>query len=189
MTELRTIDDIDADILPLGDTETVKVGGRIRVALEAMVYEGRTVKEAATVSGLPLRSLYNMLGQPRYAQAYSEMLKVRRQSTRARTLHRLEELRDQDENRNAAVAAARVLENVDAKAPQVTVNVNPGWVIDLSGFADELGPAHVGHVIELGAAFPRRSDSRQGSAPMVSISVPQGLDRGRAVALAPRAAS
>jgi hypothetical protein len=81
-----------------------------------------------------------MLRQPKYLQAYKDMLKVRRESERARNIHRLAEIRDQDSNMNAAVAATKALEGIEAKAPSVTVNVNPGWVIDMSGFGPDAAP-------------------------------------------------
>lgn len=137
-TALATLPDHE-DVSALGD-DGIQVSGRIRVALEAMVYDGKTVADAATVSGLQRSSLFAMLRQPKYLEAYKGMLKVRRESERARNLHRLAEIRDQDSNMNAAVAATKVLEGLDAKAPAVTVNVNPGWVIDMSGFGADAAP-------------------------------------------------
>ena len=128
------LDDL-TDLLP-----GVKTSGRIRIALEAMVFEGHNVAKAAEIAGLQRRSLYQMLATPRYAAVYRDLLKVRRESERARNLQRLSEIRDQDANMNAAVAATKVLEGLDAKAPSVTVNVNPGWVIDMSGFGPDAAP-------------------------------------------------
>jgi len=129
-------DDIDdTAILPLGDTEAIKITGKVRVALELMAFDGLAAKDAADRSGLKRNSLYGMLGMPRYAQALKAMLQVRRSSARARNIAVLEDIRDNSHSEGARVKAIQVLEALDAKAPQVTVNINPGWVIDMSSVA------------------------------------------------------
>lgn len=131
----------DDDLGDLADPMAhIKVTGRMRVALEALVFDGLRVPEAAQVAGLQRSTLYGALHRPFYAQAYKDLLKVRRESERARNIHRLAEIRDQDSNMNAAVAATKALEGIEAKAPSVTVNVNPGWVIDMSGFGPDAAP-------------------------------------------------
>lgn len=127
------LDDIDeTSIVQLGDTPELRVSGRIRTALELIVYEGVPVTEAADRSGLQRSSLRAMLGMPKYAAVQAAMVKVLRTAERARNIRRLAEIRDQNRNLAAAVAAARTLEQIDQAAPSVVVNINPGWVIDMS---------------------------------------------------------
>lgn len=129
-------DDIDDNaIIPLGDTPELRVSGRIRTALELLVYDGVPLEEAADRSGLKRSSLRAMLGMPKYAAVQSAMVKVLRTAERARNIRRLAEIRDQNRNLAAAVAAARTIEQIDQAAPSVVVNINPGWVIDMSSVA------------------------------------------------------
>ena len=57
-------------------------------------------------------------------------LSVLRESERPKTFHRLCDLRDQNENKNAAVAAAKVLEQIsDAEVAKPSNAVSPGVTI------------------------------------------------------------
>jgi hypothetical protein len=60
---------------------------------------------------------------------------VLRTGERARNIQRLTEIRDQDSNMAAAVTAVKVLEDVsDAtrRGTNVSINITPGVVVDLS---------------------------------------------------------
>lgn len=117
--------------------DPINVSGRIRVALELMVFDGLTARQAAEGSGLAVKSLHAMLCQPKYAQAYRRLLEVRRTSEQARSFQRLLELRDQERHMPVALAATRQILGLGdrgggqgAAAGGVTVNVvSPGWII------------------------------------------------------------
>jgi hypothetical protein len=90
----------------------MQVTGRLRAALTAMVWQGARRAEAAKISGMTDHSLRAALRKPHVKAWYLAELGVLRESERPKTFHRLTELRDQDENKNAAVAAAKALEQI-----------------------------------------------------------------------------
>jgi hypothetical protein len=108
-----------------------KVTGRLRAALTAMVWQGARRAEAAKIGGMTDHSLRAALRKPHVKSWYLAELGVLRESERPKTFHRLCDLRDQDENKNAAVAAAKALEQIsdeqllarssNAPSPGVTI--------------------------------------------------------------------
>jgi hypothetical protein len=134
-----------------------KVTGRLRAALIEMIWRGSRRADAAQSAGMTDHSLREALRKPHVKAFYLGELGSLRESERPRTFHRLVELRDQDENRNAAVAAARVLEmppdgeqvrSLHSATPGVTIRlvnvVQPGApalpvpAIDVTPIEDEL---------------------------------------------------
>ena len=89
-----------------------KVTGRLRGALLDMVWKGSRRDDAALANRMSVHGLREALKRPHVKAFYLGELGVLRESERPRTFHRLCDLRDQDENRNAAVAAARTLEQL-----------------------------------------------------------------------------
>jgi hypothetical protein len=92
-----------------------KVTGKLKLAIEAMVWGGACRADAAKIAGLTDHSLQTALKKPHVKGAYLAELEVLRLSARARAFHRLVELSEQDDNKGAAVAAVRtmVLEGQD----------------------------------------------------------------------------
>ncbi len=108
-----------------------KVTGRLRAALLDMVWKGSRRDDAAKVNNMSIHGLREALRKPHVKAFYHAELGVLRESERPRTFHRLCELRDQDENKNAAVAAAKVIEQVSDEQllrPHATV-ISPGVTI------------------------------------------------------------
>jgi hypothetical protein len=93
-----------------------KVTGRLHAAIMEMVWKGSCRAEAATAAQMTDHSLRQALRKPHVKAFYLAELGALRTSERAKTFHRLVDLRDQDENKNAAVAAAKLLEVLDAEA-------------------------------------------------------------------------
>lgn len=89
-----------------------RVTGKLRKAIEAMVWEGASRKEAAQRADLSDHGLRQALRRAHVLAHYRRECEVLRTSGRAKRLHRLEELAAQDENRNAAVAAIKVAEQL-----------------------------------------------------------------------------
>src|SRR6516164_5705692 len=108
-----------------------KVTGRLRAALLDMVWKGSRRDDAAKANHMSIHGLREALRKPHVKAFYLGELGVLRESERPRTFHRLTALRDQDENRNAAVAAAKALEMLDdvqtsrpnMPSPGVTIRV------------------------------------------------------------------
>jgi hypothetical protein len=88
------------------------VTGRLKRAIDLMVWQGLTRDDAALKAGLRPHSLYAAFRKSHVKQHYLSECEVLRVSGRAKRLHRLEELAAQDENRNAAVAAIRAADSI-----------------------------------------------------------------------------
>lgn len=102
--------------LPAHSTEkqpkTLKITKRVRAAIDAMVWKGLKRAEAAQVAGLTDHSLYVALRSAHVKAHYLAECEVLRTSGRARRLHRLEEMAEQDDNKQAAVNAILALERL-----------------------------------------------------------------------------
>jgi hypothetical protein len=100
-----------------------KVTGRLKLALSRMVWAGENRSVAAAAVGLQDDSLRRALKKRHVMAAYLAECEILRKSGRARRIHRLEELSEQNSNMQAAVNANRALENMgdDAAATAGTV--------------------------------------------------------------------
>jgi hypothetical protein len=99
-----------------------RVTGRLRAALDAMVWEAASRREAAEKAGMTDHSLRQALRRPHVMAYYRTECEVLRLSGRAKRLHRLEALAEQDGNRNAAVAAIKAAEQIgDGQAASSTL--------------------------------------------------------------------
>ena len=131
---------------PISPAEAVKersapgqVTGKLRRALDAMVWQGLTRRAAAEHAGLSEHSLYAALRKPHVKAHLRAELDVLRENERARNIHALIEVRDQTGNQMARVQAVKALEQLSeeaqrsggagmVQAPGLTVvlNVGPG---------------------------------------------------------------
>lgn len=93
--------------------ETLRISGRNKVAIDAMVYEGLNRKSAAAKAGLKDHALYVALSKPHVKAYYMRQLDVLRTSERARNIHTLTDVRDQTTNQMARVQAVKALEQID----------------------------------------------------------------------------
>lgn len=93
------------------------IGRKVKAALDAMVWLGRTRDQAALSAGLQDNSLYKALRRPDVKAYYLAECEVLRVSGRAQRIHRLEALATQDENKQAAVNAIRALEQMGDDLP------------------------------------------------------------------------
>jgi len=110
--------------------------GKLKIAIDRMVWFGDRRADAATAAGLTDHGLRTALRKRHVLTYLRTELALLREGERPRSLHRLVELRDQDENRNAAVKAIQVLEELTdgprAAAVSVSLHLQAGYVIDLS---------------------------------------------------------
>lgn len=90
----------------------LKVTGKLRVAIDAMVWLGARRHEAAEQAGLTDHSVRSALNKPHVKQYYLSQLEVLRTSERARNIHTLAEVRDQKTNQMARVNAVNSLERL-----------------------------------------------------------------------------
>jgi len=121
-----------------------RVTGKLYKAVEAMVWEGASRKQAAQAASLTDHGLRQALRRPHVLAFYLAECEVLRTSGKAKRLHRLEQLAEQDDNRNAAVAAIKAAEQLsdidvaksaNTPTPGVTiriVNVSSSPAIDVT---------------------------------------------------------
>lgn len=113
----------------------LKITRKVRAAIDGMVWEGLNRADAAQRAGLKDNSLYVALTRPDVKRYYLQQCDVLRLSGRARRIHRLEAIVEQDENKQAAVNACRALDGHEDTAasmgyvqrqPGVTIVINSG---------------------------------------------------------------
>src|SRR5262245_8398893 len=98
--------------------------------LDLMVEEGLRYQEAAARAGLHVRVARKAIDKPTVLNELKRRKRVFRESLAAANPLRLAELRDQDENRAAAVAAAKALEVMpDDDRPDRAALCAPGITI------------------------------------------------------------
>jgi hypothetical protein len=133
----------------------LKVTGRLKVAIEAMVWQAASRKDAAAIAGMTDHSLRQALRRSHVMHHYLRECEVLRQSGKAKRLHRLEEIAASDKNQNAAVAAIKAAEQLEEQA-QIHARgmaTAPGLVIVVT---ERGAPTHQrGPVIDLEPAPPR----------------------------------
>jgi hypothetical protein len=95
-----------------GRSEKNKVTGRLKLAIDRMVWAGDKRSDAAAAAGLRDDSLRRALKKRHVMAAYLAECEVLRLSGRSRRIHLLEKLSEQNSNMQAAVNANRALENM-----------------------------------------------------------------------------
>lgn len=115
-------------------SKPLQVTGRLRQAIEHMVWRGWPRDQAATAAELTPHALYTALRKAHVKAFYMSELEVLRTSERARNVHRLVEIRDKAENM-PAVQAIGMLERMaddnslmrsgtSAATPGVTIHIH-----------------------------------------------------------------
>jgi hypothetical protein len=110
------------------------LSNQLKAALDSMVEEGLMWDEAAVKQGMHVRSMRLALKRPHVIAYLRNARQVFLASVGAGNLRRLAQLRDQDDNRNAAVAAARTIE---------------GIITETGGSPNSIGTGRAGYVIDL----------------------------------------
>lgn len=107
-----------------------KVTGRLRKAIEAMVWDGARRREAAEAQGLTDHGLRCAFRKPHVKAYYLSELEVLRTNERARNIHRLVEIREHAPNM-PAVNAIKALEQIGDEESRTSgaVQQAPGLVI------------------------------------------------------------
>lgn len=109
-----------------------KVTGKLARAIDFMVFDGMTRKEAVKAAGMSLHGLEAALVKPHVRAHYNERLKLLRTCSAGRMFRRLIEIAEQDDNLNAAVSAAKVvLGGVEHSAPAAVATA--GFTIVIGG--------------------------------------------------------
>jgi hypothetical protein len=104
------------------------VSGRLKSAIDRMVWNGDHRGAAATHAGMTDHGVREALRKPHVKAYYREQLEMLRLSERPRNIHRLAEIRDAANNM-PAVNAIKLLEQIDDDAPAAGRQTVPGLVI------------------------------------------------------------
>jgi hypothetical protein len=121
------------------------VTGKLKAALDAMVWEGLKRTEAAQKAGLADSSLRFALRKPHVLAYFRAETAALRENLRARNLHRLDNIADTSKNDMAKVASIKVLEQIADVADQhsrLGDNQSPGVVIVIQQPAAVPAPNH-----------------------------------------------
>ena len=133
-----------------GRSSPLKVTGKLRFAIEQMVWHGARRQDAAERAGLKDHSLRAALRKGHVMAHYHNELRVLRESTRAKNFHRLDDIAESSPNAMAKVAAIKTMEAVsDPIVSAAQGQQLAGWVIML----DE--PA-TGLSVRIVSPIPRR---------------------------------
>jgi hypothetical protein len=122
------------DNLPARQPERSKqIRGRLKHAIELMIWNGLARDEAAQQAGMQPHSLYCAFRKAHVKGHYLRELEVLRTSERAKNVHALVSVRDNSENAMAQVAAVKALEllSEESTARTSSVPVSPGLVIQI----------------------------------------------------------
>jgi hypothetical protein len=95
-----------------------KVTGKLRVALDLMVWSALRRADAAEKAGLADSSLRFALRKPHVLQHYNAELAALRTSLRAKNVHRLDTIADESKNDMARVASIKALEQITSQADE-----------------------------------------------------------------------
>jgi hypothetical protein len=127
-----------------GRSGKLTVSGRLKVAMDAMLFEGSRRADAAKAAGMTDHSLREAFKKPHVKAYYNVGLQVLRDSERAKNIRRLAEIRDAADNMPAvqAVKALEQLADDDAKHPS-GMHSAPGITIRIINPAPSPQPAMV----------------------------------------------
>jgi hypothetical protein len=111
------------------------VSGKLKVALDTMLYQGSCRAVAAKAAGMTDHGLREAFKKPHVKAFYNAGLQILRDSERARNIHRAVEIRDAANNQ-PAIQAIRLLEDLgDEHGGRFNLNLGitlqAGYVIDI----------------------------------------------------------
>jgi hypothetical protein len=129
---------------------------KVKRACDLMIFEGTAWQEAAAAAGLTTRQLRLHLEKPATIQYLRQQREVFREAICSRNNLRLQEIRDQDDNKTAAVQAIKVLETRPEEIGGAGSARTPGVVIVIGSTPQ---PVTIeAHAISTDSAYPSDSD-------------------------------
>jgi hypothetical protein len=110
-----------------------EVGGKLKKALDLMVWEGVPWADAAKAVAYDGKWMRKALERPHVMRYIREQKQVFRTYASARNIHRAAEIRDQDDNKTAAIQAIRYLDGLgDSDVRSDGQRVQPGVVVQIN---------------------------------------------------------
>jgi hypothetical protein len=109
------------------------VTGKLKVALDEMLFKASCRSDAAKAAGMTDHGLREAMNKPHVRAYYSQGLEILRTSERAKNIFALAKVRDSSDNGMAVVSAAKALEQLADVAPAVGTGPHdrPGVVIQI----------------------------------------------------------
>lgn len=158
--------------------KALRITRKVRDAIALMVWQGLNRAEAAEKAGLKDNSLYIALRKPDVKAHYLAECEVLRVSGKARRIHRLAELAEQNTNMNAAVNAIRTADAVEDGAHMLGSGMNraPGLTVVVVDASGNMRPAPPLHVVDV---TPQPLEEFDAQTPRQAIDNP-GIDDHRA---------
>lgn len=142
---------IRADVrMPNG--KRIQISAKLKRALDAIVWQGATYHEAATIAGTTTEAVRSALGRPHVIRYLREQRQVFREAARAQNIHVAVEIRDQKENQTARVQAMKFIEELGSAggSSEGQRAVAPGVVVQVT--VNQASRAVDETVIEVGHA-------------------------------------
>jgi hypothetical protein len=109
------------------------VTGKLRKALELMVYSGMSFDKAAQAVQLTTRAMRLALERPHVIRYLKEQKQVFRASVSSQNIFKLADIRDNSDNAMAQLGAIKVLEQIDNDTASNQRQSMPGFVILVAG--------------------------------------------------------
>jgi hypothetical protein len=128
-----------------GRSNKGQVTGKLKVAIDAMLYEGARRADAAAKAGMTDHSVRSAMRKPHVLAYYNAGLEVLRTSERPRNIRRLAEIRDKADNM-PAVQAIRALEQMaedEGRTPGAFRQQLPGLVVQINVGGMKQAPAPI----------------------------------------------
>ena len=121
-----------------------RVTGKLKVAIDEMVWSGLRRNDAAKLAGMAVHGLREAFRKPHVKAYYRAQLEVLRESERARNIHRLAEIRDAGHNM-PAVQAIKALEQLgDEQSGRSSAPATPGLVVVINSGPQPVEASDVG---------------------------------------------
>lgn len=132
----------------------LRISPKLREAIDCSITEGLPWSEAAVKCGLTTRAMRMALGKAHVIRYIQEKTAQFRVEISTRDVFRLAELRDQNENKVAAVNSIRLLRQLGDEdvRPLHTRNVTPGVVVIIKNERAPLAHPQFDQLIEINPA-------------------------------------
>lgn len=129
-TDVATRTDTSPPRLNRKTGKPLKVTGKVSEALDLMIFEGMRWADACLKVGMPKRTARAAIDRPHVLQELRRRKQVFRADVSAANILKLAEIRDQTDNRMAALGAIKALEQIDEESEQRSANRSaPGVTI------------------------------------------------------------
>ena len=130
LSELQTVED-----KPIHRSQPGRIQGKLKKALDLMVFQGLWFVEASKQVGLLPQAMRKALEKPHVISYLREQKQVFRASVSSQNIFKLADIRDNADNAMAQLGAIKVLEQIDGDVKANQQSNQPGFVIVIASNA------------------------------------------------------